>query len=107
MNRIQFWILIALSCLVVLAGTLQLVFSRQAQSSQARIVAAQRTVEQGNVCATRLHQLATRIYQVSQQQHDPELADLLTRHGYTLPSPSSTTTPEANAPAPSSAPPAP
>jgi hypothetical protein len=107
MNRIQFWILIALSALVVLAGTLQLVFSRQAQSSQARIVAAQQAVERGNVCVTRLRQLATRIYQVSQQQHDQELTNLLARHDIHFTITPSSTAPETNAPASSSTPPAP
>jgi hypothetical protein len=111
MNRIQFWILVAASSLVLIAGALQLAFSKQAQASQARIVAAQRTVEQGNVCATRLRQLATRIYQVSQQQHDQELTDLLARHDIhftvTPSSSPSTTAPQTSTPAPSSTPPAP
>jgi hypothetical protein len=107
MNRIQFWILVAASALVLITGTLQLVFSKQAQGAQSRIVAAQQVVERGNVCATRLRQLATRIYQVSQQQHDQELTDLLARHDIhfnVTPSSSSTTAPQTSTPATSPTP---
>jgi len=79
MNRIQFWILIVLSCLVVLCLGLQAVFVHQAQRVQGQIAAAQQEVAKGRNSENVLRQLIGRIYQVGQQSDDQQLKDLLVR----------------------------
>jgi hypothetical protein len=94
MNRFQYWALIAGSSLVVLLLVLQVVFARQAQYAQARLLGAQQVITQGNNCHVRLQQLANRIYQLSVQTQDQGLRDLLVRQQIPFPS-----SPANNAPA--------
>jgi hypothetical protein len=79
MNRLQFWILIAGSSLVVIFLGLQALFVHQAQHVQGQVVAAQQEVAKGRSSENVLRQLIGRIYQVSQQTQDQGLKDLLTR----------------------------
>jgi len=90
MNRIQFWILIGASSLIVLLLLLQVVFARGAAYSQARNAQAQQILAQGQTCSTRLGQLAGRVYQLSQSTGDQGLKDLLTRQQLTFTPPSHT-----------------
>ncbi len=82
MNRIQFWILIAGSCLVALLLLLQAVEGRQAQVAEARMAATQQVISDGASCQVRLRQLVGRVYQLSQQ--DQGLKDVLTRAHITV-----------------------
>jgi hypothetical protein len=93
MNRNQFWILTGGSCLIVFFFVLQAVFAAQARAGQVRVLQAQQLITQGGQCYTRVRDLATRIYQVSQQTQDQQLKDLLTRQHVITPSsaPASTT----------------
>ncbi len=95
MNRTQHGLLVAGSLLVIILLLLQVLFARQAQAAQARIVNAQQVVTEGRNCELRLRQLATRIYQLSQQ--DQGLKDLLVRQQIAVNPPA----PAAAAPAPS------
>jgi hypothetical protein len=108
MNRIQFWILIAGSSLVVVLLLLQSLFAHRIQFSQGQAMRAQEVVAQGRSCDTRLRQLLYRIGQVAQQTQDQALKDLLTRQGFTIkannpekttPSETETAAPSGNAPA--------
>ncbi len=85
MTRTQHWILLAGSCLVVLFLFLQVLFAREAQYGQARLLAAQQAITNGRECAVRLNQLATRIYQLSIQTQDQGLKDLMTRQHFVAP----------------------
>jgi hypothetical protein len=85
MSRTQHSILIAGSSLVILFLLLQVVFARQAQYGQARLLAAQQIVTDGRNCDMRLQQLATRIYQLSIQTQDQGLKDLMTRQHFVTP----------------------
>ena len=91
MTRTQHWILLAGSCLVVLFLLLQIVFARQAQYAQARLLTAQQVITDGRNCDVRLRQLAAHIYQLSQQTQDQGLKDILARQQITVQSPPATT----------------
>lgn len=84
MNKIQFWVLTALSIFIVVILGLQIVLLRMANYDQARVAQAQQIIQEGQACDVRVRQLAARIYQVAQQTQDQGLKDLLTRQQITL-----------------------
>jgi hypothetical protein len=89
MTRIQFWILIAASSLVIVFLFLQALFAHLSQGSQGRIAAAQQLLQQGQSSDVRVRQLATTIYQAAQQSQDQQLKDLLSREGFVVQPPAS------------------
>jgi hypothetical protein len=84
MKRSQYWILITCSSLVVILLLLQVIFERAAQGARMLVLNAQQTITEGRNCDTRIRQLANRIYQVSLQNQDQGLRDLLTRQQITV-----------------------
>jgi hypothetical protein len=79
MNRIQFFILIGLSSLILLLLVGHILLTRQQNFEQNRLAAAQQVISQGQVFQGDLKQLAIRIFQDSQKTQDPGLKDLLGR----------------------------
>jgi len=80
MNRNQFWILNALSGVVVLLFATQIFLVHQAIYEQGQMAMAQQALQQGQAFQNNLKSLATRIVQVSQANGgDQQLKDLLTR----------------------------
>ena len=108
MNRIQFFLLIGLSTLVVLLLVGHILLVRQTNFEQNRLAAAQQVINQAQAFQGNLKQLAVRIYQDSQKTQDPGLKDLLDRQQikYTPPPPpeSANTTDSSAAAAPAAAP---
>jgi hypothetical protein len=84
MKRYQFWTLVACSSLVVLLLLLQVIFERAGQVARIQVLQAQQIIANGRTCDTRIRQLANRIYQVSLQNNDQGLKDLLTRQQITV-----------------------
>jgi hypothetical protein len=83
MNRIQFFVLIGLSSLIVLLFIGDVFLVRQTNFEQNRLAAAQQAVNQGQVFQGNLKQLAVRIFQDSQKTQDQGLKDLLVRQQIT------------------------
>jgi len=103
MNRIQFFILIGISSLIVLLLLGHVFLVRQTNFEQNRLAAAQQVINQGQTFQGNLKQLAVRIYQDSQKSGDQGLKDLLARQQITYnPAPEG-----ANGAEPSIPPPAP
>ena len=103
MNRIQFWVLVTLSSLVIIFLALQAVFAVFSQHMQIQVAYAQQAIQQGRAYDQRWRQLIERIVEVSQKSQDQGLKDILTRQGVTVrqaPSPSSPEPAAAPAPAP-------
>jgi hypothetical protein len=106
MNRIQFFILIGLSSIVVLLLLGHIYLVRKVGIDQAILNQAQQRVNQGQSYQSNLKQLAVRIYQDSQKTQDQGLKDLLARQQITYnPTPEGASAPDsssstATAPAP-------
>jgi hypothetical protein len=83
MNRIQFFVLVGLSSLVVLLLVGHIFLVRQTNFEQNRLAAAQQVINQGQTFQGNLKQLAVRIFQDSQKTNDPGLKDLLARQQIT------------------------
>jgi hypothetical protein len=84
MNRIQFFVLIGLSSLVVLLLIGDIFLVRQTNFEQNRLAAAQQAINQGQTFQGNLKQLAVRIFQDSQKNGgDQGLKDLLARQQIT------------------------
>ena len=83
MNRIQFFVLTGLSCLVLLLLVGNLFLLRQTGMAQSQLAADQQAITQGQAFATNWKQLATRIIQDSQKTQDQGLKDILTRQQIT------------------------
>ena len=83
MNRIQFFVLTGLSCLVVLLLIGHIFLVRQTNFEQNRLAQAQQVINQGQAFQGNLKQLAVRIYQDSQKSGDQGLKDLLARQQIT------------------------
>lgn len=83
MNRIQFYVLIGLSGVVVLLMAGNVILARQLNAEQTRLAQAQQIINQGQVFQTDLKQLAVRIFQDSQKTQDPGLKELLARQQIT------------------------
>lgn len=79
MNRIHFWILTGLSGLVAVFLIADIFLVRLSNSEQNRLVLAQQAINQGQAFSSNLQQLAKRIVQLSIQQNDPGLKDLMAR----------------------------
>jgi uncharacterized protein YpmS len=79
MNRIQFFLLVGLSSLIVLLLIGHILLVRQTNFEQNRPAMAQQALQQGQAFQNNLKQLATRIVQDSQKTQDQGLKDLLTR----------------------------
>ena len=92
MNRLQFIIVTSLSGVVALCIFLQIIFVRISAGDDQRAREAQAQIQQGQLCLTRLQQIAGRIAQVAQQQDDQELKDLLTRQNIKVKPPTTDTT---------------
>jgi hypothetical protein len=107
MNRVQFWILNGLGIVLVVLFGLHIFLSNLAVSGQNRMVSVQRFLQEGQYCDTRVRQLATRIYQVSQQTQDQALKDLLTRQDIRIAPPQQQAQPGAEQPAPDTSTPTP
>jgi hypothetical protein len=84
MKPYQYWTLIVGSCLVFVLLFLQIIFEREAQYARVQVLTAQQVISEGRTCDTRIRQLANRIYQVSVQNQDQGLKDLLTRQQITV-----------------------
>jgi hypothetical protein len=101
MTRIQFWFLTVASAVLVLLLLLQVLLARDAQYAQARVLQAQQVVTQGRASDAQLRQLASRVYQVSQQTQDQGLKDLLVRqHIFVNPPGGSTGSTDSTVPSP-------
>src|SRR5438105_14485936 len=83
MNRIQFWVLTALSGVVVLLMAGNVILARQLTAEQNRLASAQQVISQGQAFQANLKQLAVRIFQDSQKTQDPGLKELLARQQIT------------------------
>jgi hypothetical protein len=106
MNRTQYWLLVTLSCLVVIFLAAQAGFSVWSVKVQSRLITAQQVIQQGRACDQRWRQLIGRIVEVGQKSQDQALKDLLTRQGITVrvnPDSSSSSS-QSSAPAPAAAP---
>jgi hypothetical protein len=84
MNRIQFWLLISLSSLVVIFLVAQAGLAVWSERVQVRLLAAQQAIQQGRACDQRWRQLVGRVVEVSQKTQDQGLKDLLNRQGITV-----------------------
>jgi hypothetical protein len=99
MNRIQFFVLIGLSSLVVLLLVGDIFLVRQTNFEQNRLAAAQQAINQGQTFQGNLKQLAVRIYQDSQKNGgDQGLKDLLARQQITYNAAAPGETPEQSVP---------
>jgi hypothetical protein len=83
MNRIQFFVLIGMSSLVVLLLVGHIFLVRQTNFEQNRLAAAQQAINQGQTFQGNLKQLAVRIFQDSQKTGDDGLKQLLVRQQIT------------------------
>ena len=92
MNRPQFITLTSLSVAIAVCLLLQIVFSRISAADEIRLGKTEEALKQGQLCFTRLQQVAGRIAQVSQQQNDQALKDLLTRQNIQIKAPAATGT---------------
>jgi hypothetical protein len=94
MNRFQFIIVTSLSGVIFFCIFLQIILVRVSATDDQRARAAQATIQKGQLCFTRLQQIAGRIAQVAQQQDDQQLKDLLQRQNIQIkPTPATTGTP--------------
>ena len=99
MNRIQFFVLIGLSSLVVLLLIGDIFLVRQTNFEQNRLAAAQQAINQGQTFQGNLKQLAVRIFQDSQKNGgDQGLKDLLARQQITYNAQPAGETPEQTVP---------
>jgi hypothetical protein len=98
MNRIQFFVLIGLSSLVVLLLIGDIFLVRQTNFEQNRLAAAQQAISQGQTFQANLKQLAVRIFQDSQKTQDQGLKDLLARQQITYNASPEGGTPESTVP---------
>jgi hypothetical protein len=83
MNRIQFFILVGLSSLILLLLVGHIFLTRQQNFEQNRLAQAQQVVNQGQVFQGDLKQLAIRIFQDSQKTNDPGLKSILEKNQIT------------------------
>jgi|ERR1700677_1956752 len=83
MNRIQFFVLLGLSSLVVLLLISQVVLAHQVAAGQLKLAQAQQQINQAQVFQGDLKQLAVRIFQDSEKTQDQALKDLLKRQQIT------------------------
>jgi hypothetical protein len=104
MNRIQFFVLIGMSSLVVLLLIGHIFLVRQTNFEQNRLAAAQQAINQGQTFQGNLKQLAVRIYQDSQKTGDPGLKDLLVRQQITYNAAPPEGSPEQSVPSSTTAP---
>ncbi len=79
MNRIQFWALTGACGLVFILVVAHIILVRQFNEAQAQVAMAQQRVNQGQAAQSMMKQLAVRIYQDSEKNHDQKLKDLLKR----------------------------
>jgi hypothetical protein len=100
MNRLQFIIVTSLSGVIAFCIFLQIILVRISANDDQRARDAQAKLQQGQLCFTRLQQIAGRIAQVAQQQDDQQLKDLLQRQNIQIKpnaaasgTPAATTTP--------------
>ena len=91
MNRLQFIIVTSLSGVIALCIFLQIIYVSVSSNDDVRARTAQASLQQGQLCFTRLQQIAGRIAQVAQQQNDQDLKDLLQRQNIQI-KPNATTT---------------
>ena len=99
MNRTQFIIVTTLSAVIALCIFLQIIFSRISAADEIRLGNTENALKQGQLCFTRLQQVAGRVAQVAQQQNDQALKDLLVRQNIQIKAPATTgTTPAADTP---------
>jgi len=75
MNRIQFWVLTYSIILIAPLFLTDIYLSNVVRENGRKAVLLQRIAQEGTVYASRWQQLATRVYQGSQQ--DPALRDVL------------------------------
>jgi hypothetical protein len=100
MNRLQFIIVTSLSGVIALCIFVQIILVRMSATDELNVQKAQATLQQGQLCYTRLQQIAGRVAQLAQSQNDQVLKDLLTRQNITIKPPGS----DGSAPAGASAP---
>jgi len=77
MNRLQFWVL---TWSIILVGPLfltEIYLSRVVHEDKRKVVILQGVAQEGTIYSNRWQQLATRVYQLSQQ--DPALKDVMER----------------------------
>lgn len=103
MNRLQFIIVTSLSGVIALSLFLQVIFARISAADEIRLRNTESKLQDGQLCLTHWQQIAQRTAQLSQQQNDQALKDVLTRQGLTLKinTNSAPAAPGAAAPAPS------
>ncbi|HEY0257287.1 MAG TPA: hypothetical protein VGC39_07585 [Candidatus Methylacidiphilales bacterium] len=104
MTRIQFWILSGTVGLVCLLFVVQTYLGYKVQTSSAELSRVEQLINQGRETEVRFRQIATRTYQLS--QNDPTLRNVLVREQINInvqPAPASAAAP-APQPAVSSAP---
>jgi hypothetical protein len=104
MNRIQFWLLVSLSSLVLVVLISQAGFAVWSERIQVKLLGVQQIIQQGRACDQRWRQLIGRIAEVSQKTQDQALKDLLTRQGITVKVNSDSSSGAAPSPAPPSTP---
>lgn len=92
MNRIHFLILTGLSSLIAILLILQIVFVHMTKQEEARLVRVREIVTEGQAYDLHARQVATRIYQVSQQTQDQGLKDLMTRQQISIAPPADSAT---------------
>jgi len=82
MNRLQFWVL---TWSIILVGPLfltEIFMSRLVHEDRRKVVILQNVAQEGAIYSNRWQQLATRVYQLSQQ--DPALKDVMERQHITV-----------------------
>jgi hypothetical protein len=84
MSFLRFVILTSLSAIIALCILLQIIFVRLAQADGVRVAQTEQALQQGELCQTRLVEIAKRVAQVAQQQQDQSLKDLLARQGFQI-----------------------
>jgi hypothetical protein len=102
MNRIQFWILTALSSLVVILLVAQIFEKRYSIYEQNLFTVQQQKISQGQACAQNWRLLGTAIVQQSQKNSDSALKDLIIRQSLLPSAPSDSSGSTNSAPAPAS-----
>ncbi len=100
----RFLVLTILSSFIALCVLLQIIFVRMVQADELRLKQAELMLQEGQNCYGRLQQIAARVAQVSQQQQDQALRELLTRQNIQIKP--NAGAPAAAAPAPAAAAPA-
>jgi hypothetical protein len=104
MNRLQFIIVTTLSGVIALCIFVQIIVVRLSSTDELNIQKAQATLQQGQLCFTRLQQIASRVAPVAQTQNDQVLKDLLTRQNIAIKPPtadnSATSAPTTTTPTP-------